>query len=129
MDYISLFIIAIGLTFDTFAVSITTGLVANHIRFWQATRIALVMAFFQALMPFIGWFIGIRVKNIVSDYDHWIAFILLFFIGSKMIWESLKKDEEKEDFNPFKTSVLIGMSIATSIDALIVGVSIHSLSN
>lgn len=123
MDFITLIIIAIGLTFDTFAVSISTGLVANHIRFWQATKVAVTLAFFQALMPFIGWFIGTQVKHLISNYDHWIAFGLLAIIGIKMIIESLKKEEDKKDFNPFKPSVLIGMAIATSIDALIVGVS------
>lgn len=123
MDFLTLIIIAVGLTFDTFAVSISTGLVVSHIRFWQATKIAATLAFFQALMPFIGWFIGSQVKELIIDYDHWIAFGLLSIIGAKMIIESLKKEEEKKDFNPFKPVVLIGMAIATSIDALIVGVS------
>jgi len=125
MELLTLFFIAIGLNFDSFAVSISTGLVVKHIKFRQATKIALVLAFFQALMPVIGWFIGSQVKDYISNYDHWIAFGLLSIIGVKMIIESLKKEkeEEKKDFNPFKPIVLIGMAIATSIDALIVGVS------
>jgi manganese efflux pump family protein len=123
MAYLTLFLIAIGLNFDSFAVSITTGLVVNHIRFWQATKIAVVLAFFQALMPLLGWLIGSEVKGLISDYDHWVAFGLLSIIGIKMIYEGLKKEEERKDFNPFKPLVLIGMAVATSIDALIVGVS------
>jgi manganese efflux pump family protein len=123
MDFITLLLIAIGLTFDTFAVSISTGLVANNIRFWQATKVATVLAFFQALMPLIGWFIGSQLKLLIAEYDHWVAFGLLTAIGLKMILESFKKEENSKNFDPFKPMVLVGMAIATSIDALIVGVS------
>ena len=78
MELLTLILIAVGLTLDTFAVSISTGLIASHIRFWQATKIAAVLAFFQAFMPFIGWFIGTQVKQLISNYDHWIAFSLLY---------------------------------------------------
>ncbi|MBN2164774.1 MAG: manganese efflux pump [Marinilabiliaceae bacterium] len=123
MDFLSLFVVSSSLTFDTLAVSILTGLVISNIRFWQATKLAVVMAFFQGLMPFIGWFIGNSIKYYIVDFDHWIAFILLSILGIKIIIDAQKKDENKKDFNPFKTAVLIGISIATSIDALIVGVS------
>ena len=123
MEILTLIFIAIGLTFDTFAVSITTGLMASHIRFWKATKVALVLAFFQGLMPVLGWFIGSQVKYLITSYDHWIAFGLLLIIGSKMIYESLKEDEEKKNFDPFKPMVLIGIAIATSIDALVIGVT------
>jgi putative Mn2+ efflux pump MntP len=123
MDLISLLVIAIGLTFDTFAVSVTIGLMVSHIRFWQATRLALVMAFFQALMPLIGWVLGLQVKGLIEAYDHWIALILLSGIGLKMIYESFKTDDEKGEFNPFLPMVIIGMSLATSIDALVIGVT------
>jgi manganese efflux pump family protein len=123
MELITIFLIAVGLNFDSLAVSISTGLIVNRIRFDQAVRIALVMAFFQGSMPFIGWFLGSQIKDFIIDYDHWIAFVLLLLIGAKMIYESLKKEEEKKQFNPLKFAVMIGMAIATSIDALIVGVS------
>ena len=123
MDFLTLLLIAVGLNFDSFAVSITTGLVASHIRFWQATRIALILAVFQALMPVAGWFIGSRIRDYVEAYDHWLAFGLLAFIGIKMIAEALKSEEDRRDTDPFKTSVVIGMAVATSIDALIVGVT------
>ncbi len=123
MGFITLFLIAIGLNFDSFAVSITTGLLANNIRFWQATKVAATLALFQALMPVLGWFIGSQLKNFIMNYDHWLAFGLLSIVGIRMIVESLKKPEMRESFDPFKPTMLIGMAIATSIDALVVGVT------
>src|SRR5450759_2581989 len=99
MGIITTFLIAIGLNFDSLAVSISTGLVVKQIRFNQAVKIALVFAFFQSLMPFIGWLIGSQIKDLIKDYDHWIAFTLLFLIGAKMIYESFKTEEEKKPFN------------------------------
>jgi manganese efflux pump family protein len=128
MDLVTIILIAFGLTVDSLAVSISTGLVVSHIRFLQAVRIAFVLAVFQGLMPLLGWFLGSQVRDFIIDYDHWIAFFLLFLIGAKMIYESFKKEGEKKDFNPLKYSVMIGMAIATSIDALIVGVSFAFIS-
>jgi len=123
MELLTIILIGFGLTGDTLAVSITSGLSMNQIRFTQALRIAIVLAIFQAIMPLIGWFLGIQIKDYIIEFDHWIAFILLSLIGGKMIAESLKPEELKKDFNPLKFNILIGMAIATSIDALIVGVS------
>jgi putative Mn2+ efflux pump MntP len=123
MDFITLLLIAIGLSFDTFAVSVSTGLAINHIRFWQGVRVAIILALFQAMMPYFGWFVGKQVATLISDYDHWIAFGLLAALGLKMIVESFKNEEVKTVFNPLKITFLIGMAIATSIDALVVGVS------
>jgi putative Mn2+ efflux pump MntP len=123
MDFITIFLIAVGLSFDTFAVSVSSGLTIRHIRFFQAVKIAIILAFFQALMPLIGWILGKQVSGHIANYDHWIAFGLLTALGLKMAWESLKKDNEKSNFNPLNPAVLLGMAIATSIDALVVGVS------
>ena len=123
MDFITLLIIAIGLSFDTFAVSVSTGLTICEIRLWQAVRVAIVLAIFQAAMPLIGWILGTQVASYINEYDHWIAFGLLTILGGKMIYESFKEKEEEKKFNPLKLTVLIGMAIATSIDALVVGVS------
>ena len=122
MELITLLLIAISLSFDTFAVSVSTGLMINQIQFKQATRIAMVLAVVQTLMPLIGWFAGSLIKEYILGFDHWLAFILLLYIGLKMIYESLKAEEEKK-FNPEKLKVQITMAIATSIDALIVGVT------
>jgi manganese efflux pump family protein len=121
MDLLTIFFVALGLTFDSLAVSISTGLIVSHIRFWQACKIAFVFAVFQGLMPLIGWFLGIQVKDLIVDFDHWLAFVLLFAIGAKMIYESFL--EEKNEFDPTKLMVMMGLALATSIDALVVGVS------
>jgi manganese efflux pump family protein len=121
MDLITIFLVAVGLTFDSLAVSISTGLIVSHIRFQMAFKIAFLLAAFQGLMPVLGWFFGIHVKDLISDFDHWLAFVLLFGIGAKMIFESFK--EEKKEFNPTRFLVAAGLGFATSIDALVVGIS------
>ncbi len=115
--------LGIGLSFDSFAVSVSCGLMRREIKFKQAVIVAGSLAFFQALFPVLGWLIGEAVKGLISNFDHWIAFGLLAFIGGKMIVEGFKEDGSLTNFNPFKLSVLIGLSIATSIDALVVGLS------
>lgn len=121
MDLVTIFLVAVGLTFDSLAVSISTGLIVSHIRFRMAFKIAFMLAAFQGLMPVLGWFLGIQVKDLISDFDHWLAFLLLFGIGVKMIFESFK--EEKKEFNPTRFLVAAGLGFATSIDALVVGIS------
>ena len=123
MDFFTLILIAIGLSFDTFAVSVSTGLVISHIKFLQAARVAFILMIFQSVMPFIGWLTGKQIQQVLSDYDHWVAFGLLAILGVKMIYESFKKRDGRSDFDPLKLSVVVWMAIATSMDALIVGVS------
>jgi manganese efflux pump family protein len=120
---ITFILIGIGLSFDTFAVSVSCGLMRREIRFLQACPVAFSLAFFQGFFPVIGWLIGTSVKNLISSVDHWIAFGLLALIGIKMIVEGIKPEGILKNFNPFKFRVLIGLSVATSIDALVVGVS------
>lgn len=122
MGIIPLILLGIGLSFDTFAVSISCGIMERDIRFWQAVRIALFFAFFQAIMPLLGWLIGISIREYIIQVDHWIAFTLLSLIGGKMILESFKKDEDK-DFNPKNLKIIILMSFATTIDAFIIGIT------
>jgi putative Mn2+ efflux pump MntP len=121
MDFITIVLVAIGLTFDSLAVSISTGLMVSHIRFFQALKIAIVFAVFQGFMPLIGWLFGMQVRDFISEYDHWLAFFMLSAIGAKMIYESLR--DEKKEFDPTKITVILILAIATSIDALVVGVS------
>ncbi len=124
MEFVTLLLLAVGLSFDTFAVSVSTGLSVCHIRFWQAVRVAFILAVFQGLMPCIGWLLGSQVAHFISNYDHWIAFVLLAILGGKMIWESFQKDDDStKECNPLKLSLVVGMAVATSIDALVVGVS------
>lgn len=110
---------------DAFAVSITSGITVRHLRIKHALKIALFFGFFQAIMPIIGWLSGISLRNIISGFDHWIAFGLLSIIGCKMIYESFKLKKEK--INPQNIYILFILSIATSIDALAVGLSLSFL--
>ena len=123
MDILTIFLIAIGLSFDTFAVSVSSGLLKKEIEFFNATKIAFTLAFFQGLMPVIGWIAGLAVKDLISSFDHWVAFALLAILGIKMIWESFKSDTDKKNADPMKLKIMITMAIATSIDALVVGIS------
>jgi len=123
MQLLTIFLIAIGLSFDTFAVSVSSGLILKKIDFFNASRIAVTLAVFQAAMPVIGWFAGSEIKNYARDFDHWIAFGILALLGGKMIYESFRTDPENRSFNPLDIKVMIAMAIATSIDALIVGFS------
>jgi putative Mn2+ efflux pump MntP len=127
MDFVTVFILAIGLSFDTFAVSVTCGLLRQQMNFRQAARIAIVFAFVQALFPLIGWIIGVSLSRFISQYDHWIAFGLLTLLGIKMIIESQKAHEEKT-IDPYHLYTQLKLAIATSIDALIVGLGFGFLS-
>ncbi len=122
MHFVEMFFVALGLSTDTFAVSVSTGIVTDRLRFRQAIRIALVLALFQGAMPLMGWLGGRQVEQYFSHLDHWIAFALLTALGIKMISETLSQKTTKP-FNPLMLTVAIGMAVATSIDALVVGVS------
>ncbi len=124
MDFTFIIILAIGLSFDTFAVSVSTGLAVPHINFWRASRVALVLGFFQGVMPLIGYFFGSQIQPLIANWDHWVAFGLLTLLGVKMIGESFSApDKTDTSRNPLAWIVLIWMAIATSIDALAVGFS------
>jgi putative Mn2+ efflux pump MntP len=126
MGILALILIGIGLSFDTFAVSVSCGIVESKLHFWQASRIAVCFALFQAIMPIIGWLLGLSIKSYIIQFDHWIAFGLLAFVGGKMIIESFKNPEEK-NFNPRKIKTVIILSFATTIDAFAVGISLAFL--
>ncbi len=125
MELLTLLLIALSLSFDSFAVSVGSGLslCRKHLRFLDAFKIAFTLAVFQGLMPLIGWFLGLTVKDFIQQADHWIALFLLSFLGIRMILEGKKPIEEKKVKNPTNWKVLITMGIATSIDALAVGIS------
>ena len=124
MSFFELFLIAIGLSMDAFSVSICKGLTTKRFSWRMALVCGLWFGGFQALMPTIGYFLGAQFQEMIEAYDHWIAFGLLFLIGSNMIREAVwgKKEEgENNGSLDFKTMFLL--AIATSIDALAVGVS------
>jgi len=115
--------IAFGLAMDAFAVSITSGITIKNLRINNALKIALFFGLFQAIMPVIGWLAGLSLKDFISEIDHWIAFGLLSFIGCKMIYESITLQSNEKQIDPLNVYVLLMLSVATSIDALAVGVS------
>ncbi len=127
MEILTVLFLAIGLSFDSFAVSVCSGLNLPHIRFFQATKIAIFLAIFQAFMPLVGWLVGNSIKSLIEPVDHWIAFGLLSLIGGKMIIESFISTEEREIKNPLHIRVILLLSLATSIDALAVGFSFATL--
>ncbi|HOV10417.1 MAG TPA: manganese efflux pump MntP family protein [Bacteroidales bacterium] len=122
MNIIEIILIALGLAMDCFAVSITCSLGKNNISRPLAIKIAFFFGLFQALMPVAGWLLGLSFKDMISGADHWIAFGLLSAIGIKMIVEAFKAGENKE-LNIRKTMVLLSLSVATSIDAMVIGIS------
>lgn len=127
MDIISLVLTALALAADAMSVSITNGIAVKKLQLPKVLLMALLFGGFQALMPTLGWLLGTSVSKYISAFDHWIAFLLLAFIGFKMIVESFKNDEETVKKDPFSITNLLIMAVATSIDALAVGISFASL--
>lgn len=124
MTLISIIIIACVLSMDAFAVSVVSGAVYKHLKVKHIFRMAFFFGAFQAFMPAVGYLAGMSIKAYVANYDHWIAFILLSSIGIKMIYESFKIESAKRDFDPANVFVLLILSVATSIDALVMGITL-----
>jgi len=126
MGFVELMTIAVALAMDAFSVAIASGASMKAVNFRQTFRLAWHFGLFQALMPVIGWAAGKSLVEYVSEFDHWVAFILLLFVGLNMIRNSFSNDEddETERKDPTKGGTLIMLSVATSIDALAVGFSI-----
>ncbi len=127
MSWIELIIIAVGVSMDAFAVSICKGLSVRRLRPKHILTAAVWFGGFQALMPLIGYFLCVSFADVVADFDHWIAFVLLAIIGGKMIKEAFGKDEECDYDADFSTKTMFALAVATSIDALAVGVSLALL--
>jgi len=128
MGTLTLIGIAIGLAMDAFAVSIAAGLTLKHVDARQTVRLAWHFGLFQAFMPVIGWFAGRSVERWIAPVDHWIAFALLATIGGRMIYESFSDhDDERPAVDPTRGWSLVVLSVATSIDALAVGLSLALL--
>ena len=121
----SLFVLAVGLSMDAFAVAICKGLAIGHPSLKASVTAGLWFGIFQALMPLIGYFIGMQFASLVSVFDHWIAFVLLLCIGASMIKESRGCDEEETASISFMT--MLPLAIATSIDALASGIALAAV--
>lgn len=122
MGFVELFLIAVGLSMDAFAVSVCKGLSERSLKAKHYLIIGAWFGGFQALMPFIGYLLGSAFEQYITSFDHWIAFVLLGLIGGNMIREAFSKEEEEQDASfGFRTMLLL--AIATSIDALAVGIT------
>lgn len=126
MSIAVIFLIAFGLCFDTLAVSMSCGM-TTHFKMRQIFRFGAVLAFFQFLMPLLGWFMGSVISGLLSAWDHWIAFGLLLILGLKMVFSSFRKEDERPIICPHALKTQCFLGLATSIDALAVGVSIALL--
>ncbi len=122
MGIVELFILAVGLAMDAFAVSVCKGLSIRTLKLRQALVVGLWFGLFQALMPLAGWLLGSAFAEMVESVDHWIAFVLLSIIGGNMVREGLSKDEEELD-DSLAFGIMLMLAVATSIDALAVGIS------
>jgi len=128
MNLLSVFAIAVGLAMDAFAVSVSAGLRMTEVSRWQTVRISLHFGGFQAAMPVVGWLLGSSLRVHIQTCDHWVAFAILMVLGVKMIVDSLwPRRQTQEGCGPLKHAELLLLSVATSIDALAVGVSIAML--
>ena len=122
MSYLELFAIAVGLSMDAFAVSICKGLSVRRLRPRHNLICGLYFGGFQALMPVIGWLLGRQFESLIKSVDHWIAFALLVLLGANMIREAVKNEEENLN-DSFSPKTMLPLAVATSIDALAVGVT------
>jgi len=124
MGLLELFMVAIGLSMDAFAVSLCKGLCMKKLNYRHAVIIAAFFGGFQAIMPLIGWLLGHQFDQYITKYDHWIAFALLSFIGVKMLIEAFREDDEAPECTLLlDLKELVVLSVATSIDALAVGIT------
>lgn len=124
LDFISLTLISLGLSMDCFAVALSGSIAKKGMSRFQMLRVSLSFGLFQAAMPVLGWLAGRAFVEFIEGFDHWLAFGFLAFIGGKMVWESLRSKEERREKSDFTRGLLLlTLSIATSIDALAVGLS------
>ena len=124
MDILEFFLLGVSLSMDAFAISISTGINSPGMKKSDILKVALCFGGFQALMPVLGWLLGSAFIDLIQAFDHWVVFGLLAFIGIKMIVDAIKNDPDKDAGDMLSIKVLLTMAVATSIDALAVGVSL-----
>ena len=127
MNILDIWILAIGLAMDCLAVSVASGIILKRVEWRTILFMSLTFAMFQAAMPIIGCTIAGNFSHLIEDIDHWIAFAILAFLGINMIRESFRSEEDKRNYDPSKPKVVFTLAIATSIDALAIGVSFACL--
>lgn len=125
MTLVNIMAIAVALAMDAFAVAIATGICLGTIHWRQNFRLAWHFGFFQAMMPVIGWAAGLTIRDLIAQYDHWVAFSLLLFVALSMLREAFQNDDTCERTkDPTKGMTMVMLSVATSLDALAVGLSL-----
>lgn len=122
MNWWEIILLGLGLAMDAFAVSVCKGMAIQKLTLKKALIIGLWFGVAQAVMPILGFILGVQFREIIESFDHWIAFALLLFIGGKMIWEGVRNQEEGED-DSLRFSKMFLLAVATSIDALAVGIT------
>lgn len=127
MGIIEILLLGVGLSMDAFAVSICKGLSVSKLKVRHALIVGLYFGGFQALMPLIGYLLGSQFQSLITSIDHWIAFVLLLLIGGNMIREAVAEDDEETN-DSFAFRVMLPLAVATSIDALAVGITFAFLS-
>ena len=127
MTGLEIWLLAIGLAMDCFAVSIASGIILKRVRMRPMLIMALAFGFFQALMPLLGWIGASFFSHLIENIDHWIAFAILAFLGGRMVLESFKDEDCRHEFDPTSLKVVSALAVATSIDALAVGISLAIL--
>lgn len=127
MGIIEILLLGVGLSMDAFAVSICKGLSISKLKVRHALIVGLYFGGFQALMPLIGYLLGSQFQSLITSIDHWIAFVLLLLIGGNMIREAVAEDDEETN-DSFAFRVMLPLAVATSIDALAVGITFAFLS-
>ena len=123
LDILSVILIALGLSADCFAVSLGIGASGRAGSWKHILRVGVAFGVFQAVMPLLGWVVGQTVLQLIAGYDHWVAFALLLFVGGRMIWEFIERKSVSEAADISRWITLLTLSVATSIDALAVGLS------
>ena len=124
MDFVSVMLIALGLAMDAFAVALGVGTTRQDIWFRPGFRLSFHFGLFQFMMPILGWLGGATIVHFIASWDHWIAFALLAYVGGKMIKESFGESAPRNGSDPTRRWTLVMLAIATSIDALAVGLSL-----
>ncbi len=125
MNFAYILFLAIGLAMDAFSVSTAAGFSLKKVDLYQASKMSLNFGLFHVIMPILGWYAGSRVLCLIADYDHWVAFLLLLFVGGKMIIEAIRAEDRIEPNKILNNFSLLLFSIAVSIDAVAVGLSFY----
>jgi len=127
MDWLTIIGLAVALAMDAFAVALGVGINLSRLTGRHLFRLGFHFGLFQALMPILGWLAGMTIQRWINTYDHWVAFVLLSFVGGKMLYEAFQETEIKDEKDPTRGLTLVILSLATSIDALAVGLSLGML--